>query len=54
MSLISAKWSGGHGRLYESPFSDVAPAGPETMFGKVDADTLVQVIEQTSNAANAA
>jgi len=24
------------------------------MFGKVDADTLVQVIEQTSNAANAA
>ncbi|GGA46054.1 type I restriction-modification enzyme R subunit C-terminal domain-containing protein [Dyella nitratireducens] len=42
------------GRLYESPFSDVAPVGPEALFGKADADVLVRVIEQTSNAANAA
>lgn len=42
------------GRLYESPFSDVAPAGPEALFGKLDVDALVQVIEQTSNAANVA
>jgi len=42
------------GWLYESPFSDVAPAGPEALFGKADADALVRVIEQTSTAANAA
>jgi type I restriction enzyme R subunit len=31
-------------RLYESPFIDVSPAGPESLFGTAQADRLVAVL----------
>ena len=42
------------GRLYESPFIDLAPAGPEALFGDAATDALLQTIElATRNAAAA-
>jgi type I restriction enzyme, R subunit len=42
------------GRLYESPFIDLAPAGPEALFGDAATDALLQTIEMAARNADAA
>lgn len=42
------------GRLYESPFIDLAPAGPEALFGDAATDALLQTIETAIRNADAA
>jgi len=32
-------------RLYESPFTDIAPYGPDGLFPSVDIDALLQVLD---------
>ncbi|HEY3717417.1 MAG TPA: hypothetical protein VGL39_23070 [Jatrophihabitantaceae bacterium] len=39
------------GRLYEAPFTDHAPAGPESLFSGVDIDALVAVLDQVRSSA---
>jgi type I restriction enzyme R subunit len=39
------------GRLYEAPFTDHAPAGPESLFSGADIDALVNVLEQIRGSA---
>ncbi|MEY9211365.1 type I site-specific restriction endonuclease [Thermobifida halotolerans] len=34
------------GALYESPFTSLAPNGPEDLFGEADLDALVAVLER--------
>jgi type I restriction enzyme R subunit len=41
-------------RLYESPFTDLAPCGPEEMFSKADVDDLVAAIHRIRDNAIAA
>lgn len=42
------------GRLYESPFIDLAPSGPEVLFGSEAVDALVAVIEEATRTSAAA
>ena len=37
--------------LYESPFADVAPQGPENVFDMQRTDRLVEVIEEINGSA---
>ncbi|CAN5665509.1 hypothetical protein BH24ACT13_BH24ACT13_08850 [soil metagenome] len=32
------------GRLYESPFTDVAPQGPDAMFASADIESLLDIL----------
>ncbi len=41
------------GRLYESPFVDITPNGPEGLFSADAADRLFEIIERTAKAARA-
>ncbi|MEO8153761.1 MAG: type I restriction-modification enzyme R subunit C-terminal domain-containing protein [Rhizobacter sp.] len=36
------------GRLYESPFTDVSPAGPEALFNTAQIDRIVEVLRDVS------
>ncbi|KXK62539.1 restriction endonuclease subunit R [Micromonospora rosaria] len=38
-------------RLYESPFSDIAPEGPESVFPSADVDRLVTILRSVRNTA---
>lgn len=40
--------------LYESPFTDVAPSGPETLFTSAEVDQLIAVVTEVSRRAAAA
>jgi type I restriction enzyme R subunit len=40
--------------LYESPFTDITPQGPETLFSAQQIDELVAVLEGVKNNATAA
>jgi len=42
----------GIGRLYDAPFTDHAPAGPEALFSGADIDALVEVLGQVRAAAS--
>ena len=39
------------GRIYESPFTAVAPEGPETIFIEADLDDFFEIVQQLSEAA---
>lgn len=41
------------GLLYEPPFIDVAPTGPEQVFDEASVDRLIGVIRQLSDSAAA-
>lgn len=41
------------GALYESPYSDAAPAGPESLFPESDVDLLVRALYQVRSSASA-
>jgi type I restriction enzyme R subunit len=32
------------GRLYESPYTDHAPTGPEAVFAETDVDDIVEIL----------
>lgn len=40
-------------RLYESPFTDISPRGPEGLFGPDRVDELIAVLQDIRNAAAA-
>lgn len=41
------------GRLYDRPFTDNAPHGPESRFASADVDRLVEILQSTEAAAEA-
>ena len=41
-------------RLYESPFTDVAPQGPQALFTRTDVDRLVKALTRVRESATAA
>ena len=38
-------------RLYESPFTDICPTGPDSIFTSVQLDALIGIIEGVTAAA---
>ena len=40
-------------RLYESPFTDVSPHGPEGLFSSIQVEQLVGILEQIQDTAAA-
>jgi type I restriction enzyme R subunit len=41
-------------RLYESPFTDLTPKGPENLFSSRDVDALISAIDKVRLSATAA
>lgn len=39
------------GRIYDSPFTAVAPEGPETIFVEADLDDFFEIVQQLNEAA---
>ena len=39
------------GRIYEPPFTGVAPQGPEGLFGSADVDRIFAVLDELTRAA---
>lgn len=42
------------GRLYESPFTDLTPTGPEALFASEQIEQLISILEAVRMAARAA
>ncbi len=41
-------------QLYDSPFTDLTPRGPEGLFGESGADRLISILESVRRSATAA
>jgi type I restriction enzyme R subunit len=41
-------------RLYESPFTDLAPQGPDSLFQSADVDELIRAVDAVHRSAQAA